>query len=242
MRAPAPENLKRLAWYLPHQAWCLALYGYCRHDPESAEQVRADLRSLRAADLHGAYLRGANLHGANLRYAYLRDTDLSGANLRDADLLGAYLGGANLHDADLSGASLGGANLNGASLNGAYLSGANLGGSALDPQAPIPPITDDQIEQAGLRAEVVGGAEWLIGSRSRRSRHVGSTDYSDPGEYRAPWFSVDQHTQCHPGIYLGGSPNEWGGDVVEARCLRGDALFISARKGIRCRVLVRLED
>ena len=227
MRAPAPENLKRLAWYLPHQAWCLALYGYCRHDPESAEQVRADLRSLRAADLHGAYLRGAqvraaDLHGANLRYAYLRYTDLSGANLRDADLLGAYLRDANL--------------------NGAYLSGANLGGSALDPQAPIPPITDDQIEQAGLRAEVVGGAEWLIGSRSRRSRHVGSTDYSDPGEYRAPWFSVDQHTQCHPGIYLGGSPNEWGGDVVEARCLRGDALFISARKGIRCRVLVRLED
>jgi len=227
--APAPENLKKLAWYLPHQEWCLALYGYCRHDPESAEQVRADLRSanlhgayLHGANLRGAYLRGANLHGANLRYAYLRDTDLSGANLRDADLLGAYLGGA--------------------SLNGAYLSGANLGGSALDPQAPIPPITDDQIEQAGLRAEVVGGAEWLIGSRSRRSRHVGSTDYSDPGEYRAPWFSVDQHTQCHPGIYLGGSPNEWGGDVVEARCLRGDALFISARKGIRCRVLVRLED
>ena len=47
------------------------------------------------ADLHGAYLRGADLREAYLWGAYLR-----GADLREADLSEAYLRGADLREAE----------------------------------------------------------------------------------------------------------------------------------------------
>ena len=68
------------------------------------------------ADLHGAYLSGADLRGADLR----------GANLNGADLRGADLRGANLYKADLEGAELIEANLSGAYLSEADFYGANL--------------------------------------------------------------------------------------------------------------------
>ena len=136
--------------------------------------------------------------------------------------------------ANLSGADLSGANLRGTCLSGAYLSG-----TCLDPAAPVPPITDAQIAAAGLAVIVIDGVEWLEGWRSRRSRHIGSTDYSAPGEYVAPWLSVDQATDCHPGIYLGGSASEHGDDRVRARCRRDEGVFVSTTKGVRTRRLVR---
>lgn len=56
---------------------------------------------LRAANLNGADLGGADLRGANLR-----GTDLRGANLGETDLRGADLREANLRDTDLRAADL----------------------------------------------------------------------------------------------------------------------------------------
>jgi hypothetical protein len=101
----------------------------------AAVEAKKSLRGadLRGAYLGGAYLRGADLRGADLGGAYLRGADLRGADLGDAYLRGADLRGANLRGADLGGAYLRGADL-GADLGGAYLGaylGADLGGADL---------------------------------------------------------------------------------------------------------------
>lgn len=79
----APEHLKKLPWYLPHQAW-LKLRGYSIiHDPEGAEATRANLTR---ANLTGANLAGANLTGADLAWADLTRANLTGADLTRADI------------------------------------------------------------------------------------------------------------------------------------------------------------
>ena len=109
----APEHLKKLPWYLPHQAW-LKLRGYSIiHDPEGAEATRANLTR---ANLTGANLAGANLTGADLAWADLTRANLAWANLPGADLTRANLAGANLTGADLAWADLTRANLTGADL------------------------------------------------------------------------------------------------------------------------------
>jgi hypothetical protein len=154
-------------------------------------------------DLVNACLHDLNLRGTNLRGTNLRGANLSGANLRGANLSGANLYGTSLRDADLSDANLRGANLNGANLRGAKLTGANLTNTCLDPEAPIPELTDKEILDAGL--EIRG--DLVYGWRTRVSQHVGSTEYEVGKEYQAPWFSVCQKTECHPGLYL--ASREW---------------------------------
>jgi hypothetical protein len=115
------------------------------------------------------------------------------------DFRGANLWGANLRRADLSGADLSGADLSQASLTGANLTGADLTNTCLDPDAPLPVLTDEEITAAGL--EIRGEHVW--GYRTTRSLHVGSQWYTPrPEPYVAPWFSVDTTTECHPGIYI----------------------------------------
>ena len=82
--------------------------------------------SLRGADLQGADLRWAYLQGADLRWADLRGADLRGADLQGANLQGANLRGADLRDADVRGADLRDANLRGADLRDANLRDADL--------------------------------------------------------------------------------------------------------------------
>ena len=152
-------------------------WAWLRGEPAGA---RADLRS---ADLRSADLRSANLSGADLSRANLSGADLSRANLSGAYLSGAYLSGANLRSADLSRANL---------------SGADLSSTCLDPARPLPPLTDEEIAAAGLELD---GA-WVLGWRTARSMHVGSTVYAPGSSHVAPWFSVDVEMPCHPGIYL----------------------------------------
>jgi hypothetical protein len=144
--------------------------------------------TLRGANLSGAYLHGADLREANLSGAYLFR-----ANLREADLSGADLHGADLHGADLREA-----NLRGADLSGAYLSGTTL-----DPLAAVPHPTARQFVEAGFALE----GDFVIGYRTRKSMHVGSTVYEPGTAHAAPWFSVDQYTECHPGLYF--APVAW---------------------------------
>ena len=168
---------------------------------------RADLTkaSLAGANLTGADLTKASLAWANLAGAYLTRANLAGANLAGADLTRANLAGADLTKASLAGADLTGADLTKAYLTGAKLAwanlaGAKLAGTILDPAAPVPPVTDEEITAAGL--EIRGEQVW--GWRTATSQHCGLTAYV-PGQcYEAPWFSVDTKTDCHPGIYLAG--------------------------------------
>ena len=255
-----PTHLAHLPWYAPHQAWLRESGHATTHDPADAVAVRADLRwadltkaylsgaVLTGAVLTGAYLSGANLRWADLRRAYLSGADLSGAVLTGADLSGAYLFGANLtgavlSGADLSGAYLFGANLTGANLSGAYLFGANLTGAdlsgavltdtILDPAATVPTCTDGQLRTANLAPKRVQGRDRVYGTRTRQSVHVGSHEYT-PGRFHAAnALSVDQSTECHPGIYLGGEPA--GDDLVRVWAYRDECVYVSARKGCRAR-------
>ncbi|UCI32133.1 pentapeptide repeat-containing protein [Mesorhizobium sp. B4-1-4] len=88
----------------------------------------ADLReaNLSGANMSGAYLRGANLTEAILRGTRLDGADLRGANLSSARLYLADLSGADLRGANLAAADLFPANLNGADLRKANLYSANL--------------------------------------------------------------------------------------------------------------------
>ena len=149
---------------------------------------------------HRAWLRG---EPAGVR-ANLSDADLGGAYLSDADLGGAYLG-----DADLS--------------------GAEIAGTCLDPAAPVPALTDEEITAAGLELD----GPWVLGWRTARSMHVGSTVYAPGSVHVAPWFSVDAATPCHPGIYLASLAwlaQEFGSSscaVVRCRALRAELVHAS---------------
>jgi hypothetical protein len=184
---------------------------------------------------HSRWLAGdggsrANLTRANLAGADLRSADLRSADLRSANLTGAYMTRANLAGADLTRANLAGADLRSADLTRAYLTGAdltraNLTCTCLDPDAPIPSITDEEIIAAGM---VVDG-DLVRGHRTARSQHCGVSDYSCPGEYTAPVLSVAP-TACHPGIYMAG--REWlerqypGIPLVACHCLRAELYHV----------------
>lgn len=184
------------------------------------------------ANLCGANLFGANLFRANLSRANLRGVDLFRANLSEANLSEADLTGAYLTDANLSEANLRGANLTGAYLARAYLTDANLSGTILDPGAGMEYPTRTNARRAGFEIEGQDG-EYLVGWRTRHSTNYGSTDYAPGTIHRAPWFSVDQSTACHPGLYLWPTreqAEEWelvpgGGDgVVRVACLRRETM------------------
>jgi len=90
---------------------------------------------------------------------------------------------------------------------------------------------DPELRAAGFDIETVeedGVAVcYVVGFRTTRSQHVGSTEYTVRAEpYCAPAFSVCVATACHPGIYL--ASKEWlsshyeGQPVVRVRCLRSE--------------------
>ena len=221
------------------------LYGA---DLYGANLCEADLKE---ANLRGAYLSGADLSGAclkeaNLRGAYLSGADLYGANLCEADLsgaclkganlCGAYLKEANLSGADLSEAYLSGANLSGANLSGTDLSGAYLSNTCLDTSASVPAITDAEIVAAGFTID----GDKVYGYRTAQSRHCGNTKYVVREEpYIPPYFSIDNGTSCHPGIYLASKSwleKEYPYDgYVRCYCLRTE--LVGAGDKWRCKRL-----
>ena len=180
-----------------------------------------------------AHLDGANLRGADLIMADLTRADLTGADLNRADLTGA----------DLTGADLTRANLYGANLSWASLAGARLTGTYLDPAAPLPALTDDAIRAVELEPD----GERVWGWRTAMSRHCGSTEYKPRrAAYKAPWFSVDAGTDCHPGIYI--SNRKWlageykGVPLVRCWCRRDELLLVAAKGGGRCKRLWVVSD
>ena len=162
--------------------------------------TNAELRQ--AVEQHWAWLTGTG--GAR--------ADLRGADLRGADLRGADLSDADLSDADLSGADLRSASLRGANLIRADLRSADLAGTCLDPAVPVPALTDAELDAAGLELD----GPWVLGWRTARSVHVGSTVYAPGSSHEAPWFSVDVEMPCHPGIYL--APRDWIDREFGVRC------------------------
>ena len=97
-----------------------------RGDLGGVNLSKADLTwaNLHEAYLLGADFTGANLIGANLYHAFLSKANLTGADLTSATLVRANLRKANLTGADLTRAIFAEANLTGANLTGASLTGA----------------------------------------------------------------------------------------------------------------------
>jgi hypothetical protein len=150
-----------------------------------------------------AYLSGANLSRANLSRATLYGADLSGANLSRANLSRATLYGADLSRADLSGADLSGADLSGANLSGADLSGANLYGTCL--AAFSTPFDWASTEHCEMRC--IDNRTLVLALRTRNQPHMGGASYKLSRLYRAPHFSRDPATACHPGLYIETGPH-----------------------------------
>ena len=167
--------------------------------------------------------------------ASLARANLTRANLTNAHLTRANLTNAHLFKANLAEANLAGADLTGANLAGADLTNANLTGTCLDPEAPVPGLSDEEILRAGLEID----GDLVYGWRTKISIHCGDTTY-EPGKcYEAPWFSVCQETSCHPGIYL--TSEEWldykYGERSRVRCYcRRDELIHAGDKW-RCKRL-----
>jgi len=187
-----------------HKKWLQDARGGERADLRGADLRGADLCDadlcyayLSDADLRGANLSGANLRDADLRDAYLSGADLSGADLCDADLCYAYLRDANLRDANLRDANLCGANLRDADLRG-----AKLENTCLDTiNSPY-----DWAISSGCDLRVCSGRVLVLASRTRNSPVMGGNGYIDGKLYKAPFFSRDPVTDCHPGLYIEGGP------------------------------------
>jgi uncharacterized protein YjbI with pentapeptide repeats len=99
-------------------------------DSASFEKVKRNV-TFSYADLHGAYLRGANLSNADLKGANFQSADLSkalflGADLSDANLYAAKLDSALLDMAILKRADMRWARLNYATLKMANMNGAQM--------------------------------------------------------------------------------------------------------------------
>ena len=189
------------------------------------DDIKHLLPNLERANLVGANLKGANLKGADLAWANLKRAKLYGANLKWANLYEADLVRANLKGADLKEANLEGANLVRANLERANLVEANLEGTCLDPTNVLPPISDEDLLNAGLTID----GKWVEGWRTERSQYAGSTLYESRDEpYVAPWFSTSAETDCHPGIYIAGrdwlEKNYQDRSLVKCRCLRSELL------------------
>jgi hypothetical protein len=108
---------------------------------------------------------------------------------------------------------------------GADLMGADLTGTCLDPAAPVPALTDEEIKEGGLAVR----GEYVWGWRTKNSPYVGKCVYMPrPEPYVAPWFSVDRGSTCHPGIYLSGRAWLEGvhpeAEVVRVYCRRDELL------------------
>ena len=88
-----------------------------------------NLRNLRYANAHHAFMVDAHLDRADLRGAILLGADLRQASLFWANLQGAVLSEAKLLGADLSNADLKGAFLTEANIQGTFLNGADLTGA-----------------------------------------------------------------------------------------------------------------
>lgn len=108
-----------------------------------------------------------------------------------------YLHFANLQNYDLSGVDLSGVDFSRANLVNTNFTGANLTGTCLDPNNPIPPISNETLTQR----ELIIDDEYVVGYRTRHSQHCGSTEYVPGNCYAAPWFSTSL-MECHPGIYM----------------------------------------
>ena len=156
--------------------------------------------------LHVAWLRGeafgkrANLSNTNLSCTNFYHANLSCANPSHANLSYTDLSYVNFSNADLQGADL-----QNADLRGANFYNANLDETCLSPDAPVPSLTDAAITAAGLTVDGL----YIIGWRTARSRHCGSTKYEPGTCHVALYFSVDTATPCHPGIYF--ASLEWLG-------------------------------
>jgi uncharacterized protein YjbI with pentapeptide repeats len=136
----------------------------------------------------------------------LDNADLSGVNLRNAILSNANLGGTNLS----------GANLSNTHLNHLSLKNTNLKETVLDPRNKTPQLSDEEILSSGFEID----GDFILGWRTRKSQHMGTTIYTPGMVYTALLFSTCTRTDCHPGIYLASSnwlKDVYGSDISYVR-------------------------
>ena len=99
------------------------------------------------------FLRAADLRGLDLQGANLGEARLNGVNLSDADLRGAMLTGAYINRADLTGVNLSEARLTRVSFRESRLSGANLFAAKLRSASLIKANLEEANIQGGLLLE-----------------------------------------------------------------------------------------
>ncbi|MDE0697825.1 MAG: pentapeptide repeat-containing protein [Boseongicola sp.] len=162
---------KTIGFYRRHYGLDLANRSLRHADLGGAYLLAAQLSG---ADLRGAKLVGAKLHGANLTDARLQGADLAVAQLQGADLLRAELQGAHLNWAKLQGANLRIAGLQGADLSFARLQGANLSWAKLQGAS----LNSARLQGADLKWAELQGANlnWakLHGAILREARLQGA--------------------------------------------------------------------
>lgn len=178
--------------------------------PNTAAKYR---HYVRAPDLSGAKLSGANLIRANLNGANFRDADLScamlananlsysdlyGSNIGDANLINANLSHSNLGEANLSGAHLRGANLSEAflgrtNLSGTYLGNANLTGASLvETNLSGASLVRVNMPKAELVAANLSNADLAEISGSKEAKFTGLWTYEETPPKLPPWEIVDK--------------------------------------------------
>jgi hypothetical protein len=174
-----------------HRSTNAVLFAAPREGMSDREVVEIAVQA--NADLVGANFANANLTGARFECVNLTGADFYGADLTRADLTRANLRSANLTGARFEYAKL-------VSVN---FKGADFTNTILDPNRPLRILSVEELTSAGLELD----GEFVLGWRSKKSIHCGNTAYEVGKEYSASWFSSDETSACHPGIYF--ASKEW---------------------------------
>jgi hypothetical protein len=92
-------------------------------------------------------------------------------------------------------------------LRGTNLHGAILTGTILDPDAPVPDTgLREYLTEQGVTVNQHG---MFVGYRTSESVYTGTNVYQTGKTYTAPVFSVSTEDDCHPGLYLYATLDEY---------------------------------
>jgi hypothetical protein len=93
------------------------------------------------------------------------------------------------------------------------------------------------IKAAGFKVK----GKLVYGWRTQRSQYCGSQEYVPGRCHKAPVFSVDKSTPCHPGIYLASKKDwlekEYGKDIKLVQCFCRKDELVHAGDKWRCKRL-----
>lgn len=178
------------------------------------------------SNLSKASLKKTNLFGANLGHSIFRCAKLLNCTAENSRAIYANFSGANMRNSNFRYSDLHNSIFSYTDLIGTDFSFSALIGTYLDDEVPIQGLSAAELREAGFHVRL----DWVYGYRAKES-YIATNPVSkeimtySPGKtYKAPFFSRDIMTSCHPGLYF--CPT-----LDEAKCYSHRIVKVRAKVG-----------